>query len=74
MYTGETFCRVVALKRAGLKKKKKERGKLVVCEQIRLGQTEVQCKHQMPILSVGPLLKASQLSLQTLIPTVLEKP
>ena len=69
MYPGETFCRVVALKRAGLKKKKERRRKLVVCEQLRLGQTEVEWKHQMPILSAGPQLKASQLSLQPLIPT-----
>ena len=37
MYPGETICRVVALKRAGLKKNKKERRKFVVCKQIRLG-------------------------------------
>ena len=54
-------------------KKIKERRKLVICEQMRLGQTEVEWKHQIPILSAGPLLKASQLSLQPLIPTVLEK-
>ena len=39
---------------------------------MRLGQTEVEWKDQIPILSAGPLLKASQLSLQPLIPTVLE--
>ena len=62
-------CRVVAPKRAGLKKKKKR--KLVVCEQM---QTEREWNHQMPILSAGTLLKASQLSLQPLTPAVLEKP
>ena len=54
--------------------KKKERKKKVSCmQQIRLGQTEVEWKHQMPILSARPLLKASQLSLQPLIHMMLEK-
>ena len=40
---------------------------------MRHGQTEVEWKHQMQILSTGPLLKASQLSLPPPIPAVLEK-
>ena len=40
---------------------------------MRLGQTEREWKHQ-PILSAGPLLKASQLSLQPLIAAVLDEP
>ena len=51
-------------KKSRFEKKKKERRKLVVCEQMRLGQTEVEWKHQLPILSAGPLLKTCQLSLQ----------
>ena len=52
VYPGETFCRVVALKRASLKKKERK----IVCKQMRLGQTEVEWKHQMSILSAGPHL------------------
>ena len=44
----------MALKGAGSKRKKKERRKLVLCEQMHLGQTEREWKHQMPILSAGP--------------------